>query len=84
MTAIVMLIAPSLLNFAPGILGLTSTLKVRDEFHAWLEEEIQEHLTTLPADGIPRDYIDAYLMEIEKTSNPDSSFYKEQGSEQII
>ena len=31
----------------------------------------------------PRDFIDCYLTEISKTDNPQSSFYKETGEENL-
>jgi len=50
-----------------------STLTPRFQF---FDKTIQEHKNTLP-DGDPRDFIDSYLQEVNKTDDPDSSFYKD-------
>ncbi|XP_023650394.2 cytochrome P450 2B4-like [Paramormyrops kingsleyae] len=47
------------------------------EFTAFISEAVKEHHTTLDREN-PRDFIDAYIMEIEKqNSNPESSFCEE-------
>jgi len=39
------------------------------------EETIQNHQRTLP-DGEPRDFIDSYLQEVERSTDPESIFHK--------
>ena len=43
-----------------------------------MKESIEEHENTLDAND-PRDFIDKFLIEVTKTTNPDSSFYGETG-----
>jgi uncharacterized membrane-anchored protein YjiN (DUF445 family) len=39
------------------------------------QDIIDEHFRTLP-DAQPRDFIDAYLQQVKRTEDPNSSFYK--------
>ena len=50
---------------------------------ATFRASIQEHEDTLDEHN-PRDFIDASLMEISKTDDPKSSFYKETGRENLV
>merc|ERR1719273_2783293 len=43
-----------------------------------MKESIEEHENTLDVND-PRDFIDKFLIEVTKTTNPDSSFYGENG-----
>lgn len=79
LTGILNLLAPSLLDIFPNALGLTYCRGVAEEFHVMLREIIQEHQDTLPEPGNARDFIDAYLHEINQTNEENSSFYKEAG-----
>ncbi|XP_067226751.1 cytochrome P450 2B9-like isoform X3 [Chanodichthys erythropterus] len=49
-----------------------------NEFLGFIRDEVKEHKETLDPDS-PRDFIDAYLLEIEKQqkSNKDSTFHEE-------
>jgi cytochrome P450 len=49
-----------------------------------LQDAVNEHEETLPKDGSPRDFIDAYLMEIQRTTDEKSSFYKDEGLKQLF
>ncbi|ODM92367.1 Cytochrome P450 2J6 [Orchesella cincta] len=40
---------------------------------------VEDHQSTFQKDAAPRDFIDVYLAEMEKTSDTTSSFYKEEG-----
>lgn len=80
-TGILNLMAPALLKIAPELLGYNNLHRVANEFHEMLQEIIDEHKRTLPPEDQPRDFIDAYLHEINRTHAIDSSFYKETGSE---
>ncbi|CAG7836749.1 unnamed protein product [Allacma fusca] len=83
-TSIIFLMEPWLLKVLPGPLGFTKTLALRDRLHEMLHDEITEHEETLPKDGNPRDFIDAYLLQIKETTEEKSSFYKEEGYKQLI
>ena len=50
---------------------LSTTKPVKKLFN----DTIKEHEKTLQ-DGHPRDYIDAFLQEVKKTEDPNSSFHK--------
>lgn len=43
------------------------------------EEVVAEHERNPAEDESPRDFIDMYMSEIKKTSNPESSFYGKAG-----
>jgi len=49
-----------------------------DSVHKFLEGIILKHKETIDYDNI-RDFIDAYLLEIQKTTDPNSSFYEKVG-----
>jgi cytochrome P450 len=84
LAGLVILVAPSLHKIAPGLLQLTHFEDIRNDFHKTLKEIIQEHEETLPEEGNPRDFIDAYLHEMKKTEDTTSSFYKEAGVRSLL
>lgn len=45
----------------------------------FVQKAIDEHMRTFQEDAPPRDFIDVYLQEIRKTTDPNSSFYGEEG-----
>jgi len=47
---------------------------------AYFSQEIDQHKATLRFDEPPRDFIDCHILETLKTTNPNSSFYGENGS----
>jgi len=61
----------------------SKAVRDRKESHeklvAFMKANIDEHLKTFQADATPRDFIDAYLQEMKKTSASDSSFYRKEG-----
>jgi cytochrome P450 len=84
LAGILNLFAPSVLRTAPKLLGLKEFEGIAEEFHKMLKEIIQEHEDTLPDEGNPRDFIDAYLHQIKKTEDTSSSFYKEAGVHSLL
>ena len=48
-----------------------------------MEEKVREHKETLDHNA-PRDFIDTVLVEIENTTDPESSFYREAGLTNLI
>ncbi|CAL8102464.1 unnamed protein product [Orchesella dallaii] len=46
---------------------------------AFVKGTVTDHQNTFQKDAAPRDFIDMYLGEMEKTTDPASSFYKEEG-----
>ena len=54
----------------------------RDIIHL-IRENVREHELVLDHDQ-PRDFIDVALMEINRTSDPSSSFYGDRGREQLV
>lgn len=83
-TGILNLMVPFTLKLAPEWTGLNNCLSVSGRFHKMLRETIDEHERTLPDEDNPRDFIDAYLHEIKRTVEEDSSFYKEAGSKENL
>ncbi|CAG7667505.1 unnamed protein product, partial [Allacma fusca] len=49
------------------------------EIKGILQDHIDEHQKTYSEDGVPRDFMDVYLAEIYKTTDTNSSFYKDHG-----
>nr|AAI65796.1 Zgc:101673 protein [Danio rerio] len=73
--------AGQIFNFAPIIKHFPGPhqkiKKNADELSGFFQHEVKEHKKTLDP-GSPRDYIDAYLQEMEKQkSNKDSTFHDE-------
>ena len=75
------MLAPKLLQLFPEALGLNKAKRTAAEFHEMCRAIIAEHEKNLPDPEHPRDFIDAYLHEIKRTTDENSSFYKEAGSE---
>ncbi len=48
-----------------------------------LKASIEEHRQRFVPGSPPRDYIDAYLQQIEECDDPKSSFYDEEGGNKI-
>lgn len=62
----------------PKLSGLEEMNKVLGPIWRFFERHIGEHKDTF-IPGQTRDFLDAYLHEMEKTKDPSSSFYKEVG-----
>lgn len=60
------------------ITGIDQSLKTFSELQKFIEPYISEHQKTLDPDNV-RDFVDLMLLEIQNTTNKDSSFYGETG-----
>ena len=73
------MIVPQIAKLAPRLTGYVEVLKVVQGVRNFIAEHVNRHRREKPADGNPRDFIDAYLKEIEATTDPTSTFYKHIG-----
>ena len=65
----------------PKLSGWSKLVKVAEPMRKIFDDAVVEHEQN-PADkDHPRDFIDVYMNEISKTTDPSSSFYKEAGRE---
>jgi len=55
-----------------------------DTLHSVLKSSIEEHRQRFVPGSSPRDYIDAYLQQIEECEDPRSSFYADEGVLNLI
>ncbi len=66
-TSAVLLFAPWLLKFLPEwMLGITEMREMRDTTHDFLQEVIDEHKENRSEGEEPKDFVDAFLDEMEK------------------
>jgi len=82
-------VRPGIMHMFPGLATLlpNSILKENksriSEVKAFLESAINRHRESFDENNI-RDFIDAYLLEISKTEDVDSSFHPENGLHQLM
>jgi cytochrome P450 len=69
---------PILAKIAPKLLGYTKIVEGDKKIVDFIRKPVEEHIATWQS-GQPRDFIDVYLDEVEKTENNDSSFHKDTG-----
>ncbi len=70
----------------PGLKQITGVDQAFKTFKAmtdFIEPYITEHQQTLDPDNI-RDFVDLMLLEIQNTTNPDSSFHGQIGEMMIL
>jgi hypothetical protein len=72
------LFLPWLIKFAPRLTRWNQFLESVESVHKFLQGIIESHKETFDDCNI-RDFIDAYLLEIQRTTDPNSSFYGEVG-----
>lgn len=71
---------PWLAALIPGKASGTEKMKLAvGTLHSVLKNSIEEHRQRFVPGTEPRDYIDAYLQQVEECDDPNSSFYKEEG-----
>lgn len=71
---------PWLAALIPGKTSGTDKMKEAvGTLHSVLKSTIDEHRQRFVPGSSPRDYIDAYLQQIEECEDPKSSFYDEEG-----
>jgi cytochrome P450 len=67
---------PTLAKLFPNFSGWDLLLKMREEMTSIVQGHVEQHKETFPEDGVPRDFMDAYLAEISGTTDANSSFHK--------
>lgn len=71
---------PWLAALIPGRTSGTDKMKAAvGTLHSVLKSTIEDHRQRFVPGSSPRDYIDAYLQQIEECEDPKSSFYDEEG-----
>jgi hypothetical protein len=73
---------PILAKLIPGLIGYTKLVEGDLKVVDFIKKPVDHHKSTFQS-GQPRDFIDVYLDEIEKTKDPESSFYKEKGNKSV-
>ena len=74
---------PWIVKIYPKFLERDQDLEVNHEVINIIKENIREHEDTLDVND-PRDFTDKVLIEIKKTTDPDSSYYGEKGRLNLI
>ncbi|ODM92726.1 Farnesoate epoxidase [Orchesella cincta] len=74
--------APFLRHIAPNLSGWTSLLEAVRELNQHSEKAIMEHKSKLDP-NCPEDLIDHYLIEMNKTKDPKSSFFQTIGEKNL-
>ena len=80
--AIFLYIFPWIAKMWPSFLGRNEDIKISRDVMKMMRKSIKNHKDTLDTNE-PRDYIDKYLIEIENTKDPSSSFYGPKGIENL-
>lgn len=76
-------LAPWLRHIAPNWSGYNMVRQLIEENRDWFEENLKERKRTFQEDTI-RDFIDVYLAEMKKTTDPNSVFYGDRAERQLI
>lgn len=74
---------PWLRHIIPNASGYTNIRNVLDENLEFFTKTVEEHKKNLNEDDL-KDFIDVYLAEVKKTSDPSSKFYGEMAEKQLI
>jgi cytochrome P450 len=74
---------PSLRKIIPELSGYLRVRKALDKLLKLFEAPVQHHKETYQ-EGIFRDFIDVFLAEVKKTTDPTSHFYGEQAERQLV
>ena len=70
---------PTLAKLAPKLSGWENFVVGVNHFKALIGSSVNEHKSNFSPDSEPKDFIESYLQEITKTTDPTSSFYKDTG-----
>ena len=65
---------PKLGEWFPRATNWESVLEVVHQVQTFVKSHIQDHVENPPADGNPRDFLDAHMQEIQKTEDTGSIF----------
>lgn len=71
---------PWLIRLAPGLTRWNEFTNSIESVHTFLQSIVEAHKATFNPSSI-RDFIDSYLLEIEKTTDATSSFFGKIGGE---
>ncbi|ODM89328.1 Cytochrome P450 2J6 [Orchesella cincta] len=74
--------APFLRHVAPSYFGWTKYVNCIDNFFGLTSKAIETHGRKLDSNN-PRDFIDHYLIEMQKAKDPSSTFFKESGEKNL-
>ena len=66
-----------------NLLGRQDDIILNRNIFSFIEKSIRVHKNTLDVNS-PRDVIDTMLVEIEKTTDKNSSFYEESGMRNLV
>ncbi|CAG7727538.1 unnamed protein product [Allacma fusca] len=77
------IVFPSVAKLLPNLSGWDALTRMKTQMEYIIHGYIEQHKKTLPEDSVPRDYIDSYLNEINKTTDITSSFHESVGGERI-
>ncbi|CAG7822225.1 unnamed protein product [Allacma fusca] len=78
-----LLFAPNIAKLFPKWSGWNQFLDLAVSMKTIVRGHVEDHRRNTPEDGVPRDFIDAYLKEIESTDDGSSSFYKDAGVQNL-
>ena len=78
-----MFVAPGVAKLTPKLSGWTLMQEVVKQFREIILEHVNRHRKEHIENENPKDFIDAYLKEIDSTTDPSSSFYKDAGSKSL-
>ena len=76
--AVILFGFPWIAQLWPSFLGRDEDIKISREVMNMMKTSIKNHKETLDTNE-PRDYIDKYLIEIQNTKDPSSSFFGDKG-----
>ncbi|CAG7721227.1 unnamed protein product [Allacma fusca] len=76
---ITIVFVPRLAKLIPKLSGWGELMDLVKDMRSITLGHVDQHKKSFPENGVPRDFMDAYIKEIEATTDPDSSFYKDNG-----
>lgn len=80
------MVFPNLIPILPKSV-MKSWYAALEAVHPFLKifkDAVQNHINNPADEKSPRDFIDVYINEVKKTTDPSSSFYKDKGSQSMI
>lgn len=81
--ASILLFAPWLKNIIPKASGYVAVRKVLDDNRLLFEKTVEDHKKTFQEDNL-RDFMDVYIAEMRKTTDPSSMFYGDVAEKQLV
>ncbi|CAG7717797.1 unnamed protein product [Allacma fusca] len=80
----IILFFPKLAQAFPKLFGWNKVQELVVKNLAFIEKPVNEHRKEYSPENTPRDFIDSYLSEVNKTTDPNSSFYKASGDHSLV